>query len=105
MVEVIGKVVALMSFVQYDKGNWILSVEVTVSVLVGVKEMIIVLLALLTVVGVNVILQLEKKPAVRVTVSVPVPETSLPIAPENPDIVIAGLGFITLPMTTTVVLT
>jgi hypothetical protein len=105
MEEEMGRVVALISLVQVEEGNWILSVEVTVRVLVGVSDMIIVLLGFPTVVGVNVTAQLVKKPAVKVTVSVPVPEVSSPIVPEKPEIVIAGLGLITLPITTTVVLT
>ena len=57
-----GRIVLLMSLVQVLLGNCTSRVEVTVSWLVGVREIIISLVGLETVFGLKVIPQLLKKP-------------------------------------------
>ena len=95
-----------ISFVHVEAGNCIWIVEVGVKAFVGVSDTIIVLAGFETVVGLNVIAQLEKKPAVSVTPWVPaVSEVSKPIVPVKPVAVIAGLGLITLLTTATTVAT
>lgn len=71
-------------------------------------EITITLLGLLTVVGVKVMAQLEnvpklvsKIPAVKDIDLVPVAEVSRPILPQNPDMLIAGVGLVTAPIVTT----
>ena len=70
----------------------------------GVSESTMTLVGFDTMVGVKVIAQLEKKPAVKVMPLVPAgSEVSTPIVPVKPEAVMAGLGLITL-LTTAITL-
>ena len=96
----IGSRVLLISLAQVEAGNCTWMVAVGERALAGVREMTIVLVGFDTVVGLKVMAQKGKKPAVRVTPWLPAgSEVSSPIVPVKPVAVMAGLGLITLPTT------
>ena len=96
----IGSRVLLISLAQVEAGNCTWMVAVGERALAGVRDMTIVLVGFDTVVGLKVMAQKGKKPAVRVTPWLPAgSEVSSPIVPVKPVAVMAGLGLITLPTT------
>ena len=93
----IGRRVLLISLAQVEAGNCTWIVAVGERALAGVREITIVLVGFDTVVGLKVMEQKGKNPAVRVTPWLPAgSEVSTPIVPVKPVAVIAGLGLITL---------
>lgn len=75
------------------KGNWIIIEEFAGSLLV-IAKVIIILPVILTVVGLKVTYELSKVAGVKLTAeNESLSEWSLPIAPKNEEVVIAGNGF------------